>query len=271
MRQQLFSSWGVLGFAFNEVRGILDFLKFISVEKHFEEKEVLKNLNFSLESGKIYSLLGESGSGKTTALRLINGLTQPSRGEVILNGKNIAHQDSVHLRRSMGYIIQGAGLFPHMNILENITLVARRQGWKGRDCRKRALELMNMVNLPAPLLESKPHQVSGGQRQRVGIIRALFLNPKIMLMDEPFGALDPLTRDDIQDEFLSLQKDLKFSAIIVTHDLHEAFKMSSEVLVLNQGNLDQKAKPSEIIGDPKTPYVKQLVDRFKKNMSVKYD
>mgnify|MGYP003950457521 CR=1 FL=1 len=246
-------------------------ISFQGVHKSFGSKVVLKDLCFELEPEKIYSLLGESGSGKTTALRLMNRLLAAESGNIKIFGKPIDNIDPVSLRRKMGYAIQGSGLFPHMTIKENISLVAKQSGWSKNKINQRADELMEMVNLPPKqYLHLKPRQISGGQKQRVGFVRALFLKPKLVLMDEPFSALDPITREEVQDEFLSMQKKLKFTAMIVTHDLSEAFKLSDKVLMLNQGNLDQFDKPSEIINNPKTDYVKKLVSRFLKSREINY-
>lgn len=243
-----------------------------NVNKSFSNNQVLKNLSFHLEENKIYCLLGESGSGKTTALRLINRLTQPDSGEIQVFGQNIEQFDPIQLRRKMGYSIQGSGLFPHMTIKQNISIIALKLGWTKSQIEHRAEELMALVNLSATqYLNLKPRQLSGGQQQRVGIVRSLFTKPKLLLMDEPFSALDPITRDNIQDEFIELQRTLNFTALVVTHDLHEAFKISHRVFILNQGHLEQNAKPSKIIKSPATEYVKHLVDHFNKSREFKYD
>ena len=235
-------------------------VRFEGVNKSFGSKKVLSDLSFEISKGQIYCLIGESGSGKTTALRLMNGMIEATQGNIELDGEAIAEQDKVSLRRKMGYAIQGSGLFPHMSVLDNISLVAKKMGWSQERILERAKELLELVNLPpGQYLQRKPRQMSGGQQQRVGIIRALFMRPSLILMDEPFGALDPLTRDEVQDEFLAMQKKLGFTAVIVTHDIAEAFKLSHKVMLLRHGQIAQVGKPAEFLNRPATGYVKEFV------------
>ena len=231
-------------------------LEFRGVSKSFGALDVLKSLNLALSAGKIYSIIGESGCGKTTALRLMNGLEKPSAGEVFLNGESFDYSMAVTKRRSMGYCLQGYTLFPHMNILENLSVIARKSGWDKAKIKNRALEVMDLMGLSADeYLNKKPSQLSGGQQQRIGIGRAIFMKPQIMLMDEPFGALDPITRNEIQEVFIELQKKLSLTVVLVTHDLAEAFKMSDEILLLEKGHLAQRGRPNRLLMKPATEYV----------------
>lgn len=235
-------------------------VQFESINKYFGSLKVLKDLNLSVEKGKFYSLIGESGCGKTTALRLMNGLEFPTSGRVQLNGQNFDYGQKVEVRRKMGYCPQGYTLFPHLSILENMSLVAKKSGWSKDRIRSRAEELMQLVGLPeSRFLDQKPNQLSGGQQQRVSIARAIFLNPKILLMDEPFGALDPITRHEVQDSFIDLQKKLGLSVVLVTHDLSEAFKMADRIFLLEKGRLVQQGRPNQLIMKPATPYVEQFL------------
>ena len=227
-----------------------------SVNKTFGTKTVLEDLSIEIKEGKFYSLVGESGSGKTTTLRLMNGLERPTTGEVLYNGEALNYRNIIPVRRSMGYCLQGYTLFPHMNIEDNITIVARKAKWKKKQLKARLEEVMGLMNLdPGMYLSKTPNQLSGGQRQRVGIARAIFMNPSILLMDEPFGALDPITRNELQNAFIELQKKLELSVVLVTHDISEAFKMSHEVMLLNQGRLAQQGKPNNLLTKPASDYV----------------
>ncbi len=231
-------------------------LEFRGVSKSFGALDVLRNLNLTLPVGKVYSIIGESGCGKTTALRLMNGLERPTSGEVYLNGEGFDYSMAVSIRRSMGYCLQGYTLFPHMNIFENMSVIARKSGWDKVKIKKRALEVMELMGLSASeYLDKKPSQLSGGQQQRIGIARAIFMNPQILLMDEPFGALDPITRNEIQEAFIELQKKLSLTVVLVTHDLAEAFKMSHEILLLEKGHLAQRGRPNKLLMQPATSYV----------------
>ncbi len=227
----------------------------------YGSKSILHNFNLSIERGKVYCLVGSSGSGKTTTLRLINGLLTPASGEVVLEGEKLDFSQAEKIRRTMGYSIQGSGLFPHMTLLENLTIIASKQGWSKSEINERVQELCELMDLPyeKSFLSKKPREISGGQQQRVGIARALFMNPKIMLMDEPFSALDPITRSELQKEFLSLQHKLQLTIVLVTHDLSEAFSMADEIVLLNQGKIEQKGKPSNFLLSPASPFVEEFI------------
>ena len=236
----------------------------IRMEKIFfkyGEKKVLKNFNLTIQRNKLYCLVGSSGSGKTTVLRLVNGLLKPQKGNVFLNNKSFDFNHPEKLRRSMGYSFQGSGLFPHMTLLENISIIANKEKWGKKDIKKRIDELCELVSIPNTswFLNKKPREISGGQKQRVGLARTLFMKPQIMLMDEPFSALDPITRLELQKEFLHLQTQLNLTIVLVTHDLSESFNMADEIILLNKGQVEQKDRPSKFLLFPKSDYVKEFI------------
>ncbi len=198
---------------------------------------LLSGLNLQVQHGETLVLLGRSGSGKTTTLKLINRLLSVSGGEVQVNGESASAGDVIALRRSIGYVIQDVGLFPHFTVERNIGLVPRIEGWSPERIHRRVEELLQLVGLEANLALRYPHQLSGGQRQRVGVARALAADPAILLMDEPFGALDALTRDQLQREFLSLQQRLNKTVVFVTHDLREALRLGSRIALMDAGRL----------------------------------
>src|SRR6204780_4897787 len=206
-------------------------------------KPLLQDLNLKVFSSETLVLLGRSGSGKTTTLKLINRLPTPSSGEVRVKGEPRAGSDVIRLRRSIGYVIQDVGLFPHFSVERNIGLVPRIEGWTAERTHQRVEELLRLVGLEEQTASRYPHQLSGGQRQRVGVARALAADPAILLMDEPFGALDALTRDQLQREFLSLQQRLKKTSIFVTHDVREALRIGSRIGLLHGGRLEVLAAP----------------------------
>lgn len=224
-------------------------------------KDVLNDFSLEISAGKIYCLVGSSGSGKTTTLCLMNGLLRPEAGRVLIHGKEFDFANAEEWRRSMGYTIQGSGLFPHMNLEENLSIIARKVGWKQKDIDQRINELCALMSLPKTknFLSKKPRQISGGQQQRVGIARALFLSPQIMLMDEPFSALDPITRRELHEEFVKLQSQLHLTIVLVTHDLSEAFSMADEIVLLNNGKIEQKDRPSKFLLSPNTPFVQSFI------------
>jgi len=235
-------------------------IRFENLSKSYLEAPVLKNLNVEFYPEKTYVLIGESGCGKTTCLQLINGLIRPTKGQVIYRGQPHDYRSIVETRRQMGYALQGSTLFPHYNVLDNISIVARQAGWGSQKIKKRAYEVLELVQLsPEEFLRKKPKQISGGQQQRVSLARALFLEPDILLMDEPFGALDPITRNEIQEEFILLQRHLQVTVVMVTHDLSEAFKMGDQITLLNQGVIEQKGRPNDLVLRPKTKYVEQFL------------
>jgi len=200
-------------------------------------REILKDLSFAVYRGEIMVLLGRSGSGKTTALKLVNRLLENSSGEVRVEGRATRDWDVIQLRRHIGYAIQEVGLFPHYTVERNIALIPSIENWPADKLRARIQELVRLVGLDPEIMPRYPHQLSGGQRQRVGVARALAADPPILLMDEPFGALDPLTRSDLQREFLALQQRLQKTVLFVTHDLHEALLLGTRIALLEQGRL----------------------------------
>ncbi len=208
---------------------------------------LLSGLNLQVQRGETVVLLGRSGSGKTTSLKLINRLLTPTSGEVRVNGAPNGESDVIRLRRSIGYVIQDAGLFPHYTVERNIGLVPRIEGWDAERIHLRVAELLQLVGLEAQLASRYPHQLSGGQRQRVGVARALAADPAILLMDEPFGALDALTRDQLQREFLSLQQRLGKTVVFVTHDLREALRLGSRIALLEAGRLVTVLSPEQFL------------------------
>jgi osmoprotectant transport system ATP-binding protein len=208
---------------------------------------LLQLLNLRVQSGETLVLLGRSGSGKTTTLKLINRLLSPSSGEVRVNGASTLESDVIRLRRSIGYVIQEVGLFPHYTVERNIELVPRIEGWAAARIQSRVAELLQMVGLDRQMASRYPHQLSGGQRQRVGVARALAADPAILLMDEPFGALDAITRDQLQKEFHSLQHRLNKTVVFVTHDLREALRLGSRIALMEAGELVTVLSPQEFL------------------------
>ncbi len=209
--------------------------------------QVLSGFNLQVQSGETLVLLGRSGSGKTTSLKLVNRLLTPSSGDIRVKGVSNAEGDVIGLRRSIGYVIQDVGLFPHFTVERNIGLVPRIGGWPEDRIRARVQELLQLVGLAVDLASRYPHQLSGGQRQRVGVARALAADPEILLMDEPFGALDPLTRDELQHEFLALQQRLHKTVVFVTHDLHEALRLGTRIALMEAGRLVTVLTPREFL------------------------
>jgi osmoprotectant transport system ATP-binding protein len=240
-------------------------IEFRNVSYQVAGTHVLRSLTLQVQRGEILALLGRSGSGKTTTLKLVNRLVSPTSGEVLVNGVPNVNADVTRLRRSIGYVIQEVGLFPHFTVAQNIGVVPKIEGWPEPRVRARVEELLQMTGLAAELALRYPHQLSGGQRQRVGVARALAADPQILLMDEPFGALDPLTRDELQREFLSLQRRLRKTVVFVTHDLREAMRLGSRIALMEAGKLVTILSPDEFLRstDPwAAAYVKAFGDRL---------
>lgn len=218
------------------------------------------NISLTVTEGEICVFLGPSGCGKTTTLKMINRLIEPTSGRVLIDGADTAGMDKVELRRSLGYVIQQIGLFPNMTIEENITVVPRLLGWDAQRMRERARELMAMVALePKQYLSRYPRELSGGQQQRIGVIRALAADPPLLLMDEPFGAVDPVNRSVIQDEFFSMQRALNKTVIMVSHDIDEAIKLGDKVALFRAGKLVQFGHPDTLLAHPKDDFVSSFV------------
>ena len=233
----------------------------------------VEDLSLEVPAGKVCVLVGPSGCGKTTSLKMVNRLIEPTSGRILIDGEDIAKRDVIELRRSVGYVIQQTGLFPHQTIAENVMTVPRLLGWAKDRQRKRAEELLALVGLnPTKYRNRYPSQLSGGERQRVGVARALAADPPIMLMDEPFGAVDPIVRERLQNEFLRLQEDLAKTIMFVTHDIDEAIKMGDLVAVMQAGGkLAQYAAPAEILANPASEFVARFVgaDRGLKRLSLR--
>jgi osmoprotectant transport system ATP-binding protein len=209
---------------------------------------ILNDLSFSIEAGETLVLLGRSGSGKTTALKMVNGLLLPTSGEVRVDGRATTAWDLITLRRGIGYVIQEVGLFPHFTIGENVGLVPRLERWPPERIAARTKELLDQVGLDAgEFVNRRPRQLSGGQRQRVGVARALAADPLLLLFDEPFGALDPVTRRELQDQFLALRNTIRMTSIFVTHDVREALRLGTRIALLDHGRLDVLATPEEFL------------------------
>jgi osmoprotectant transport system ATP-binding protein len=225
-------------------------IEFRDVSYRLDETQVLRNFSLQVERGENFVLLGRSGSGKTTTLKLINRLLTPTKGDIRVNGIPNSLADVIHLRRSIGYVIQEVGLFPHFTVARNIALVPTIEGWPESRIRSRVDELLQLTDLPPEIGNRYPYQLSGGQRQRVGVARALAADPEILLMDEPFGALDPLTRDELQREFLELQKSLGKTVVFVTHDLREALRLASRIGLMEAGKLVTTLRPDEFLHSP---------------------
>ena len=234
-----------------------------NVSKSFDGKtKVVNNLNLKVGEGEFVVLIGESGCGKTTTMKMINLLEKPSSGELFINGENIKKQDLMELRRNIGYVIQKVGLFPHMTVGENIELVPKLKSWDKEKRKLRAMELLEMVDLePEEYYYRYPNELSGGQQQRIGIARALAVNPDIILMDEPFSALDPITREKLQDEMLKLQEELKKTIVFVTHDMDEALKLADKIAVVKDGKILQFDTPEEILKNPKNEFVEFFIGK----------
>ncbi|HDI10954.1 MAG TPA: ATP-binding cassette domain-containing protein [Candidatus Acetothermia bacterium] len=223
--------------------------------------EAVKGVSFEIPKGEFCVLLGPSGCGKTTTLKMINRLIPVTSGRILIDGKDIAKVDENELRRGIGYTIQEIGLFPHMTVEENIGTVPRLLRWPKEKIQRRVEELLELVGLvpPEEFVNKYPAELSGGQRQRVGVARALGADPPILLMDEPFGAIDPITRERLQDEFLRIQEEIKKTIVFVTHDINEAVKMGDRIALMREGRLVQYATPAELLAHPKDDFVRDFV------------
>jgi osmoprotectant transport system ATP-binding protein len=221
-------------------------VEFRGVSYEIAGRSILRDLSLSVEAGETLVLLGRSGSGKTTALKMINGMLFPTRGQVLVDGRATTEWDPIRLRRRIGYVIQEVGLFPHFTVADNIGLIPKLEGWNAADIDRRVSLLLEKVGMPAAEFQSRyPRQLSGGQRQRVGVARALAADPPVLLFDEPFGALDPVMRLELQQQFLFLRQDFKKTSIFVTHDVREALMLGTNVALLSEGRLDIVAPPQE--------------------------
>ena len=220
----------------------------------------VSDFNLSIAQGELLAIIGPSGCGKTTVLKMLNRLTEPTGGRILLHGQDIRALDPIALRRRMGYVIQQVGLFPHMTVAENITVVPDILGWPAAKKHSRAIELLELIDMnPADFLHRYPHQLSGGQQQRIGVLRALAADPEVILMDEPFGAVDPLTRTKLQQELKTLHSRLHKTILLVTHDIDEAFLLADRILLMRDGRIVQLGTPSELMEQPVVPFVSEYI------------
>lgn len=247
-------------------------IRFEQVTKRFPDgTTAVDDLSFEVSEGELVTLVGPSGCGKTTTMMMVNRLVEPTSGRILVNGEDVARVDPVLLRRRIGYVIQQGGLFPHRTVLDNTATVPALLGWKRAKARARAAELLDLVGLdPTTYGPRYPDQLSGGQRQRVGVARALAADPPVLLMDEPFGAVDPVVREQLQDEFLRMQAAAPRTVLLVTHDIEEAVRLGDRIAVYGQGRVEQFDTPGAVLGAPATPYVAGFVgaDRGLKRLSV---
>jgi len=231
--------------------------------------EAVRNLTLEVAEGETLVLLGTSGSGKTTTMKMVNRLIEPTSGRILIDGQDIMDQDPIELRRRIGYAIQHIGLFPHMSVAENIAVVPKLLQWSQSRIDERINQLLKMVGLePDEFGDRFPSQLSGGQKQRVGVARALAADPPIVLMDEPFGALDPITREQLQNEFLELESVIQKTIIFVTHDVFEAVKMGDRIALLDAGELQQLASPQELVENPANKFVDQFLGQHRFQLSL---
>lgn len=222
-------------------------------------KKALFDINLTVNQGDFVCLIGTSGCGKTTTMRMINRMLTPSSGEVLVEGKNVMEENPIDLRRHIGYVIQSIGLIPHMTLEENIEIVPKLLKWPEEKRQQRARELMKLVEMPESYLQRYPHELSGGQQQRIGVIRALAADQKVILMDEPFGALDPITREKLQVLVKKLQQEMGKTIIMITHDMDEALKLSTKLVVMDKGRIIQEGSPEQIVRKPVNQFVRGLI------------
>lgn len=237
-------------------------IQFERISKRYKTKQVLHQITFTVESGNLVAVIGESGCGKTTLLKMINRLIKPTSGSISIDGKNIGSMDEVELRRNIGYVIQQTGLFPHMTVEENIELIPKLEKRPDKEIKENTKRLMEMVGLDSEeFLNRYPTELSGGQQQRVGVARAFATDPDIILMDEPFSALDPMTRSDLQDELVQLQAKLKKTIVFVTHDMDEAIKIADMICIMKDGDILQYDTPENILNNPADEFVSSFVGK----------
>ncbi len=235
-------------------------VEFRDVTKRYADQVAVDSLSFTVPAGKICVLVGPSGSGKTTSLKMVNRLIEPTSGAILIDGQDVLREDPVQLRRRIGYVIQQVGLFPHQTVAENVGTVPRLLGWEAGRTAARVTELLALVGLePSRYAGRYPAQLSGGERQRAGVARALAAEPPVMLMDEPFGAVDPIVRERLQSELLRIQRELGTTILFVTHDIDEAIRLGDRVAVMRAGTLVQYAPPGELLAHPVNDFVAQFV------------
>ncbi|KGO15512.1 ABC transporter ATPase [Clostridium botulinum] len=239
-------------------------IEFKNIKKNYKDIVVIENFNLEIEKGNLVVLIGSSGSGKTTLLKMINRLIESTAGEILVNGKNIKEMDPIKLRRSIGYVIQQTGLFPHLTVKENIEIIPKLMGKSNEEIDNKTNELLNMVGLdPEKYMDRYPVELSGGQQQRVGVVRAFATDAEIILMDEPFSALDPITRAELQEELFNIQKEYRKTIVFVTHDMDEALNLADKICILKDGKLLQYDTPENILKNPAGEYVEEFVGKNK--------
>lgn len=235
-------------------------IEFKNVSKVVGNKIILNNMNLKIEKGELVTLIGPSGCGKTTTLKMINKLIKASSGEILIDNKNIEGEDTIKLRRNMGYVIQQTGLLPHLTVKENIELIPSLEKMDAKKVNNRTIELLKMVDMnPDEYLNKYPNELSGGQQQRIGIARAFAMDPEVILMDEPFSALDPVTRNQLQDEVFNIQQNIKKTIVFVTHDMDEALKLADRICIIENGSVIQFDIPENILKNPANEFVKNFI------------
>ena len=235
-----------------------------NVKKSYKNNVILEDFNLNIEDGNLVVLIGSSGCGKTTLLKMINRLIESTSGEILVNGKNIKEMDPILLRRSIGYVIQQTGLFPHMTVKENIEIIPKLMGKTQEEIDQKTIDLLNMVGLdPEKYSDRYPVELSGGQQQRVGVARAFAADAEIILMDEPFSALDPITRTELQEELFNIQKEYRKTIVFVTHDMDEAINLADKICILKEGKILQYDTPENILKNPAGEYVEEFVGKNK--------
>ena len=244
-------------------------IEFKNIKKVYGDKVVMEGFSLTVEKGDFVTVIGSSGCGKTTALKMVNGLIEPDAGEILINGENIRSKDQTQLRRNIGYAIQGSVLFPHMTVEQNISYVPNLLNKRDKARTKAAVsKWMGIVGLDEELKERYPAELSGGQQQRVGIARALAASPEILLMGEPFGAVDEITRAQLQSELRQIYERTRITVLFVTHDIGEALKLGTKVLVMDQGEIQQYGTPEELLRHPATPFVERLVEKERRTCRI---
>ena len=235
-------------------------ISFRSVSKTYSSESAVKDFTLDIPARQITVFMGLSGSGKTTLLRMINKMVPVTEGQILIDGVDIQRIDSVKLRRSIGYVLQEVGLLPHKSVLENVTLIARISGQSSVEALVNAREMLELVGIDQSFFTRYPAELSGGQQQRVGVARALAIKPNILLMDEPFGAVDPIVREELQDELLRIQRTLGLTIVLVTHDRHEALKLANQLVILsNEAQIEQSGSPAELTENPANDFVSKLL------------
>jgi osmoprotectant transport system ATP-binding protein len=235
-------------------------IEFDRVSKTYGSTTALANFSLVAPTSQITVLMGLSGSGKTTIIRMVNKMVTPTSGSVSIDGLDVSGLDAVTLRRSIGYVMQEVGLLPHKTVLDNVTLIAQIAGQPADVAHRNTTEMLQMVGINKQFFSRFPHQLSGGQQQRVGVARALAIKPNILLMDEPFGAVDPIVREELQDELCRIQRELGLTILFVTHDRHEALKIADQLVILsNSGHIEQVGSPSELVANPANAFVRKIL------------